>query len=152
MTEAEQRRLDGLTPMARSGFTLLEEACRAHGLELFLGSCLRTAKQQEEAKASGHSTQPVSWHMIGRACDVYPIDPTTLAPDLAGKRIDLFRLMHEEAKKLGWHGIAFNDDGSKRYIHTAKGKIWDGGHLEWRQGFATLAEAIAAEGAKFGIA
>lgn len=149
MTDAENTRLNGLIPEARTGYIILADMCKARGLRLFLGSTLRTAQQQQEAKASGHSTQPISWHMIGRACDVYPV--AGIEPDMNGKHMDLFRVMHEEAKKIGWHGLAFNDDGSKRYINTLKGKVWDGGHLEWRAGYATLAEAIKTEGPAFGL-
>jgi hypothetical protein len=31
-------------------------------------------------------------------------------------------------------------------------KIWDGGHLEWRGPYDTIAEAVEAEGAAYGIA
>lgn len=155
MTDAENKRLNGLIPEARAAFIQLSDMCRARGLLLFLGQTLRSMPEQQKKLDAGLTTQAVTWHFIGRGLDVYVIDPKTGAPDLAGKRVDLYQIMHEEAAKLRLTGKAFNADGSRRYLtvvkNGAKGKLWDAAHLEWRHGYDTLAEAIKAEGPAFGI-
>jgi hypothetical protein len=79
--------------------------------------------------------------------DLYPIDPETGQPDLNGKRTELFRIMHERAELHGWRGIAFNADGTKRYLNTSKGRVWDGGHLEFPEGLTwAQAEAVKRSG------
>jgi len=117
-------------------------------LRVFVGQTKRTAAQEkanyEAGKTSAHLTH--SWHELGRAVDLYPYNPDTGEPDLKGKRVDLFRVMHNRAKAMGFHGIAFNDDGSQKIIVNANGKkIWDGGHLEDRGSYTTIAQAWAAE-------
>lgn len=144
MTDAETARLATLTPETRAAFFPLERSCADAGIVLFVGSCRRTRAQQAEAHASGHSSQPVSWHELGRGMDLYPV--VDGSPDLAGHHVDLFRKMHELAPACGLHGIAFNPDGTPRYINTPKGRVWDGGHLEYRAPYVTLAEAVNAEG------
>ena len=96
---------------------------------------------------------PTSPHSLGRAVDLYPIDPATGKWDRNVNRLDLYQAMHAAAKSLGWRGLAFEADGvTKKYLTNSKGKkIWDGGHLEWREPHATIVAAVAAEGAVYGI-
>jgi hypothetical protein len=50
--------------------------------------------------------------------------------------------MHEIAKGYGLTSLAFNSDGTKRYIKTTKGQVWDAHHFEYREG-QTFAQADA---------
>lgn len=134
----EETNLAGLQPSARRALEQLIARLEARGVKVLVGSTLRDADEQAAILARGSSATSQSWHLLGRAVDLYPIGPDGVA-DLAGKHVELFRTMHAEAAALGWRGIAFNPDGSKRFITTNKGKVWDGGHLELRDGMTWAA-------------
>lgn len=155
LSSSEADRMAKLEPSTREALGELLEACAAEGLRLFIGQTLRTAAAEKANVDAGKTAAGLvySWHELGRAVDAYPIDPDTGKADYAGRRVDLFQQMHRIAKGLGWRGIAFKDDGvTKRTIINSKGHpVWDGGHLEWRTPHATIAAAVAAEGAAFGI-
>jgi len=103
------------------------------GIRVKVGSTARSYAAQALAFEQGRSGTRAGGHQKGRAVDLYPIDPQTGFPDYAGRNIELYRRMHAVAAGLGWHGLAFNADGSPRYIEGGNGrKFWDGGHLEWR--------------------
>jgi hypothetical protein len=138
-------RLDTKTRILELRRKLLER-----GIAVHIGSTARSVSEQASILASGRTTTPGSWHLVGRAADVYPIDPKTGKPDYAGRRVDLYRIMVEEAEKLGLRSLAFNPDGSKRTLVGKKGPFWDGGHLEYRGPFATVAQAAKAEGLVLG--
>jgi hypothetical protein len=149
LTSSEVERMEQLEPETQSRLRDLILALGVKGIRVFVGQTHRTAAQEKANIAAGKTSANLthSWHELRRAVDLYPYDPDTNKPDLDGRRVDLFRAMHDEAKAIGFHGIAFNDDGSKKLLTNAKGKrIWDGGHLECRGPYATIAEAWAAEG------
>jgi hypothetical protein len=143
---SEEARAQQLVPAAYVALSRLRAALLALGIRVYVGSTRRTESEQDANVAKGVSATKQSWHLLGRGVDLYPYDPSTGKPDLQGRRVELFQRMHSEAAKLGWHGIAFNPDGTKRYITTTKdGKkkqVWDGGHLEFREGM-TFAQAAA---------
>ncbi len=128
-----------LLPQVRDALAELRRRLKAKGIDTMVGSTKRTPAQQEGVIADGASATTRSWHLLGRAVDLYPFGPDGKA-DLAGKYTDRFRTMHAEAKALGFRGLAFNADGSKRFITTSKGQTWDGGHLEFPEGM-TYAQA-----------
>lgn len=142
----ETLRISSLVPSAQSALADLRATLETkYNLRTFVGQTIRTATQEKELIESGKTSGTLthSWHEVGRAIDLYPYNPDTNRPDMDGSRVDLFRIMHNEAANQGWRGIAFNPDGSKRLITNSKGKkIWDGGHLEWREGL-TWDEAFA---------
>lgn len=143
----ETERFGQLKPEVQTQLQALIIALRAQGIAVFIGSTLRDSAAQAQAYDAGNSSNKVSWHQLGRAVDLYPIDPATGSPDRNGRNLDLFRAMHETAAQAGWRGLAFNDDGSKRLITNKYGKkVWDGAHLEWRDPYASLSEAVSAEG------
>lgn len=111
---------------------------------------MRTSAQEKKLIEDGKTAATLthSWHELRRAVDLYPIDPDTGKPDDNGRRLDLYIAMHAKAKAMGFRGIAFEADGvTKHYIKNSKGKlVWDGGHLECRGPYATIAQAWAAEG------
>lgn len=154
LTSTDEQRLAKLQPDVEARARELIGQLAAQGLQVKVGQTLRTPAQEKAVIDAGKSAVKThSWHELGRAMDLYPIDPDTGSADLDGVRVDLFRQMHETAAALGWRGIAFNSDGSKRLITNSAGKkIWDGGHLEWRAPYGSIAEAVDAEGAAYGIA
>lgn len=155
LTSSEADRMSKLAPETREALGVLIEELAGEGLRVFIGQTLRTAAEEKSNVEAGKTAAGLvySWHQIGRAVDLYPIDPDTNKADYAGRRVDLFAQMHATAKRLGWRGIAFQADGiTKRTIINSKGKaVWDGGHLEWRTPHATIAAAVRAEGANYGI-
>jgi hypothetical protein len=154
-TTTETARMTGLQPEVAAQLARLIAKLAAGGIDVFVGNTVRT-KAQEKANVEAGKTSAglkYSWHSLGRAVDLYPIDPATGKWDRNAKRLDLFQAMHAAAKSLGWRGLAFEADGvTKKYLTNSKGKkIWDGGHLEWRAPHATIAAAVAAEGPAYGI-
>jgi len=155
LTTTEQTRVSQLQPDVQSEFSGLLSDWAASGIAVTVGRTLRTSAQEKALIEAGKTAAnlKISWHQLGRAVDVYPIDPTTAVADTDGRNVDLFRRMHAIAASRGWRGIAFNSDGTKRYIRNSKGKlVWDGGHLEWRAPYGSIAEAVAAEGEAYGLA
>ncbi|HEU0081852.1 MAG TPA: hypothetical protein VFQ87_03195 [Bradyrhizobium sp.] len=150
LSTSEAERMEQLEPETQSKLhDLILALGTIDGVRVHVGQTRRTSAQEkanyEAGKTSANLTH--SWHELGRAVDLYPIDPDTGKPDMDGRRVDLFRTMHDRAKLMGWHGIAFNDDGTKKILTNAKKqKIWDGGHLENRGSYVTIAQAWAAEG------
>lgn len=132
-----------LLPQVRDALAELRRRLDAKGVPTFVGETLRTADYQATKVADGKSATQNSWHLLGRAVDLYPVIAGTNAPDLNGSDVERFRTMHDEASKLGFRGLAFNLDGTKRYLTTSSGKVWDAGHLEFPEGM-TFAQAQAA--------
>jgi hypothetical protein len=143
---SEQRRIDQLTPDTRDAYLTLLGRLEARGIKVFTGQTRRNRATQERLVKEGKSATINSWHLVDRAIDAYPIDPATGKPDHAGKNQDLFRIMHEEWARLGGHGLAFSPypGGAVRYINTTKGKVWDGGHLEFHGPYANAKSAFNA--------
>ena len=154
MSEAESKRLHLLHPEVGPRVIQLFDVCRKNGMRLFLGSTLRTISEQAKLKADGKSTLKVGWHCLGRAADIYPYvrdKMDNFNPDFNGTDVAAFREMQKEAMAIGFRQIGFNPDWTKHYIMTTKGKVWDAGHVEWRAPYATLADAVKAEGAEHGL-
>ncbi len=157
LTSSEEARLAKLEATTQDQARALIADLAADGITVRVGQTLRTPAQEKIAIDSGHSAVKThSWHELGRALDLYPIDPST-GVDATGNdsdgSLDLYVRMHAAASARGFRGLAFNSDGSRRYITNAQGRpIWDGGHLEWRAPFGSISEAVAAEGPNYGIA
>ena len=155
LTSSETSRMDKLLPEVGDRLLELIAVLADRGIKVYVGQTLRTAAQERANVEAGKTSAGLrySWHELGRAVDLYPVDPATGKADLQGRRVDLFIEMHKAAKAIGWRGIAFEADGvTKHNLRNAKGRpVWDGGHLEWRAPYATILAAIAAEGAAYGI-
>lgn len=153
LTSSEESRLEELEYETQGQVRGLISDLSSQGIAVYVGSTLRSAAAEADAIASGRSAvTSVSWHQIGRAVDLYPIDPDTGSADYNGVRVDLFQAMVAAARARGFRSLAFEDDGvTKHYITTSRGKVWDGGHLEWRAPYATIAEAVSAEGSTYGL-
>ncbi len=144
-TETEKKRLAGLLPQVRDALQRTRAALDAKGIRTLVGETRRDDALQAAHVADGVSATNNSWHKLGRAVDLYPyVDGK---PDLDGKHVETFRTMQIEAGKNGFHNIAFNTDGSLKYIVTSKGKVWDGGHMQYTDGM-TFAQAAAQQGVK----
>lgn len=149
LTSSEAERMEQLEAETQSRLRDLIFALGAEGMRVYVGQTLRTAAQEKALIEAGRTSATLthSWHELGRAVDLYPYDPDTGKPDRDGRRVDLFQRMHAKARELGFRGIAFEADGTtKKYITNKAGKkVWDGGHLECRGPYATMAQAWAAE-------
>lgn len=146
---AETASINALIPPAAAALRNLRDALAQAGINTRVGSTRRTTAEQAAALASGHSSTTHSWHLLGRAVDLYPFDPLTGQLDLAGKNTGLYRKMHQIAAMGGWEGLAFNADGSRRLLINGAGqKYWDGGHLQFTQGM-TFAQAQASDAGKY---
>lgn len=155
LTSSETARMDQLQDEPKQKLLELIGTLADQGIRVYVGQTLRTAAAEKSNVDKGVTSAGLqySWHELGRAVDLYPIDDNTGKPDYAGVRLDLFSAMHAAAKAAGWRGIAFEADGTTRhYLTNSKGKkIWDGGHLEWRSPYPTLVAAIDAEGGAYGL-
>jgi hypothetical protein len=154
LTTSEETRLSQLEPATQAAVRLLLQTLNNQGMVIHVGQTLRSPAAEKAVIAAGKSAVKThSWHELGRAVDLYPINPDTGAPDLNGARVDLFLKMQRQAETLGFRQIAFTPDDTRHFITNAQGKqIWDGGHMEYRAPYGTIAEAVAAEGAAYGIA
>lgn len=151
---SEQAKVDKLQAEVAAALQLLIDDLASAGLETYVGQTLRTKAEEKAAVDSEHSAVTThSWHELGRAVDLYPINPDTGHWDSAGARVDLYQQMVAAAEARGFTSLAFNDDGTKRILHTKTGHaFWDGGHLEFHGPYASIAAAVAAEGSEYGIA
>lgn len=146
---AEASAINAMIPPAAEALRTLRDALAQAGIMTRVGSTRRTAAEQAAALASGHSSTSHSWHLLGRAVDLYPFDPLTGQPDMDGRNDGLFQQMHAIASSLGWTGLAYNADGTRRLLTNAAGqKYWDGGHLQWTEGM-TFADAQEADAEKY---
>jgi hypothetical protein len=143
LTTTEEHRLSQLEPETQAQVRALLQQLQNQGITVQVGQTLRSPAQEKAAIESGHSAVKThSWHESGRAVDLYPIDPDTLQPDMAGKRDDLFVMMQQAAVSMGFHQIAYDDNWNRHYITNAQGKkIWDGGHIEWHGPFSNGTDA-----------
>lgn len=148
-TLSEKGRIDALEPGTRAAY--LKFVARMESLGFGVRTAETVRSQARQDSLGGQSGNEFSWHQLGRAIDMYPIINGKV--DVDGKDLGVYRIFHKEAEKLGFRSLAFNPDGSKRLITNRNGqKIWDGGHIEFRGPYATLAAARAAEEKKAGIA
>lgn len=153
LTTSEETRLSQLEPETQAKVRELLSRLRDRGVIVYVGQTLRTPAQEAANVAAGKTSANLvySWHELGRAVDLYPT--VGGAPDYDGSNLENFRAMHAEAVAMGFRSLAFNEDGSKHLLVNSKGKkIWDGGHVEWRAPYASIAEAVASEGGRYGIA
>jgi hypothetical protein len=144
MTSAEARRLAQLTPETRSRVEQVIAAMGVRGFAVFVGDTLRTPAEQQAAiergTTSAHQTR--SWHFLGRAADLRKrnldgsVDETT-------RDEAFFHALWQEARAVGLRSLAYRDDGVTKIL--INGKTWDAGHVEYREPFATIDEAFAAE-------
>jgi hypothetical protein len=153
LTTSEETRLSNMQADAQAAARSLIQDLANQGITAWVGQTLRSPAQEKAAVDSGHSAvTTVSWHQLGRAVDLYPTYDDGSA-DTSGNNMDAIRAIATTAENWGFRQLAFNADGSKRIIHTATGApIWDSGHVEFRSPYSTIAEAVAAEGAAFGLA
>ena len=151
---SEEKKLSGLLPHVRARVEDLLRAMAARGYRVLVGSTLRSDAEQAKIVASGNSATSNSWHLVGRAVDLYPYGPDG-KPDMDGRHVELYRILHQESARLGFSNLAFNADGSIRKIKTTKNgkqiEVWDAGHVEFREGL-TWAKAADQYRATKGIA
>lgn len=152
-TTTEEHRLSQLEPETQQAARqLVQNMMDKYQIRVRIGQTLRSPAQEKAVIDAGKSgVKTHSWHELGRGLDGYPQrDGVDSSEDQD------YRLMHAEAMTLGFHNIAYDGDpmtGPRHYIHNNVGKkIWDGGHLQYPGPYTTIAEAVAAEGSRYGIA
>ncbi|MEP6651806.1 MAG: hypothetical protein ABJA82_00515 [Myxococcales bacterium] len=148
MTTAELSRLELLIPECRWRVERLIQNMQARGYDVFVGRTLGTSADTAKAVAAGRASpgMKVDWHELGRAVDLRRRSANGGPSfDQSPASEPFWRALYDEATALGLRSLAYREDGSKLLIKTAHGTIWDSGHCEWREPFATLAEAAAAE-------
>lgn len=154
LTTSEETRISQLEPETqRQVRMLITTLATEYGIDVHAGQTLRTSAQEKANVDAGKTAASLkySWHELGRAIDIYPLLDGEI--DYDAKNLDAYRKLHEVAVNMGFRSLAFNADGTKHLITNAKGKkIWDGGHIEWRDPYDTITQAVAAEGAAYGIA
>ena len=156
MTFAELERLSRLAPPFQVRVRAICARMVERGYpEPFIGDTERSYDEQQRAVARGTSNrkQKWSWHFRfgkgekcadegARAVDFrYRLpgdkrDPTT-------KQEDFFLALYHEATWAGCRSIAYERDEHglrKKYING--GRLWDAGHVEYREPYATLEEAV----------
>ena len=154
LTSTEESRVSQLEPVTQEKVRELLAELAGQGIGVYVGQTLRTSAQEKAAIDSGHTsgTLTVSWHQLGRAVDLYPLDADG-NPDRTGTNLSAIQAIANTAESMGFRQLAFNSDGTKRILHNAAGApIWDSGHVEWREPYGTISEAVAAEGERFGLA
>jgi hypothetical protein len=157
-SEASRRAL--LEPQVRDAVDRIRADAAAEGIETMIGSTRRSEEEQAAKVAAGLSATKNSWHTIGQALELYVMraipaptskDPkaTKLSADVNGVEIAKYRRLHEIAKRHGGRGIPngqpFLADGSKAYITTSAGKVWDVAHIEFPLGHKSVVAALQAQ-------
>lgn len=153
LTTTDEQRLAQLEPVTQAQVRALISELAGQGIGVKVGQTLRSSAQEKALIEAGKtsSSLKVSWHQLGRAVDLYPLDADG-RPDLSGKNLVAIRAIADTAEGMGFRQLGFNADGTKRIIQSAKGPIWDSGHIEWRAPYDSIAQAVAAEGEQFGLA
>jgi len=154
LTSSETQRLEQLEPVTQEQVRGLIAELERQGIGVYVGQTLRSSAQEKALIDAGRTagSLKISWHQLGRAVDLYPLDASGAA-DRSGTNIEAIRAIATTAEQLGFRQLAFNADGSKRLITNAEGRpIWDSGHIEWRAPYGSIAEAVATEGERFGLA
>ena len=156
MTPAERDRLDMLCPPLRARVLSICQRMEERGYPRpYIGATGRTPAGQLEALRRGTTgrKQKWSWHFMfepgekcrdagARAVDFRYRLPGD-KPDPTTQHEDFFRALYEEATWAGCRSLAFERDAhglTKKYING--GRLWDAGHVEWREPYATLEEAV----------
>lgn len=124
MTERDRTKLALLLPHVREQVEALIRQCEAQGVSLAVGNTLRTAAKQAQNVAAGRAMTSRSWHLLGRAADLYVRLPGGKLDVRATNRA-AYELMHQEAKKLGFRVLGFKP--------FRNGTV-DPYHVEWRDG------------------
>lgn len=137
MTASDHKKLAKLLPHVRERVEALIAACEARGVRLMVGNTARNAAKQLEHVKAGRAATVKSWHLLGRAADLYVLHgkvADTKATDRAS-----YAIMHEEARRLGFRVFGF------RVLRKRDGRTFtDPYHVEWRDGMTWDEAARAA--------
>lgn len=137
-TAGELLRIQGLLPPVRKALQTLREKLAGVGIRTAVRSTRRTPTEQAELVALGKSDTSQSFHVIGRAVDVYVFGPDDKL-DLDGKYEDRYLTMHKIAATLGFTNVAYDAAWKPKYL---KSGARDLGHLQFTGGM-TFAQAQA---------
>lgn len=157
MTPGEIERLSKLCPPFQERVKAICQRMVDRGYPRpYIGSTARTPAEQLQALQRGTTgrKQKWSWHFVfqaGQKCaDVgsravdFRYRMAEDKPDPTTQHEDFFRALYDEATWAGCRSLAYERDAhgrlKKKYING--GKLWDAGHVEWREPYATLEEAV----------
>lgn len=102
------------------------------------------AEQLAKYNQGRSSNKGPSWHSLRRAID-RQLRRIGGEWDAEGKDLGMYRDANFTAEREGFRQLGFNEDGSRRWIKTPKGKVSDIYHIEFRYPYETLEEALKAE-------
>lgn len=155
MTPGELARLGTLRDPCRVRVLAVLAAMIARGFDPYVGQSRRTRAQQLAAIERGTTSvgQVWSWHHLDLAVDIRRRlpgggpDPTTSGPE------DFWRALYEEASRRDLRCLAYKPGpGWRKLLIGPPGrKIWDAGHLEYREDYRTLTAAVRDFQAKKGV-
>lgn len=156
MTPDELHRLSLLAPPFQARVRSICARMVERGYpEPYIGDTARTPAEQLEALQRGTTgrKQKWSWHFVfkkGEKCSDEGARAVDFRyrllngkPDPTTHNEDFFRALYEEATWAGCRSLAYERDGHglvKKYING--GRLWDAGHVEWREPYATLTDAV----------
>lgn len=116
--------------------------------EPYIGSTYRSPSEQREAVERGTTNrkQYLSWHLIRRAVDIRDRLPSGLG-DQSTRNELFFLALWEEATMAGCRSLAYVKDhgGHPVKLYINNGKVWDAGHVEYREPHRSLLDAVQAE-------
>lgn len=130
---AELVRLSGLIPPVRVALQKVRQRLIDRGIRTAIRSTRRTQAQQDQKVAEQKSDTANSYHLLGRAVDMYVFGPDGEL-DLAGKHENLYRIMHQEGAKDGFTNISFSTDYTKPVY--LKSGARDLAHMQWTEGLS----------------
>lgn len=149
MTDAEKFRLSLLIPPFRARVEGIVARMKQRGFrEPYIGSTYRTQAEQLEAIKRGTTGRKMqlSWHLIKRAVDIRDRLPNG-NPDPTTRNELFFLALWEEATMAGCRSLGYVRDTAghpiKYYING--GRVWDAGHVEFREPYKSLVDAVAME-------
>lgn len=151
MSAAERRRISQLAPDARAAYEAFLYTAAARGIRIYTGRTQGTLAKTAAHNQAGRSDATISWHDLTppRAIDIQVYSPTTgrrISSPKTRVEIALYLKVLRLAESRGFRQIAFNADGSRKYL---KSGAWDPYHLSFRGPYRTIAAAARATGVKY---
>lgn len=135
----ENERLNALIPEVRAKVVALRNILAGKGIDTFIGSTIRTEAEGAKNYAEGRSATTQSWHLLGRAVDLY-VQKNGRVIYSPKDALTEYQTLGAEAKKLGFRWLGTGT------ICSATGKCFtDPAHIEYRNGM-TFAQAAAKAG------
>lgn len=128
LTLAEERRLGGLVPSAQIALQRLRLQLHRNGIETFVGQTRQDQATAEEMFSTGRSATRTSWHLVGRAVDLYVVVGGQV--DFSGRYKAVYERLGAVARAMGWRWL-----GTGTITNRETGATFtDPAHVEFREG------------------